>query len=358
MIVIASSKRERTNRAHFVAFLVALFALSAVFLWMIGPFVLSLFFGGLLALIARPVYERLKAHGVGRRTAASISTVMMLLLVLGPLAGFLFLAARQGVAVGKELGELKEFSPGMLTRTLGRLPMARAMGNPEEVNTRIKESIRSAGMAVSGALLEFAKAVPQFLLQMILALVAFFFFLLDGRAFVDFVLSRAVFEADVQDKLRRTFVDMARSTVLAGFAASAAQATVILAAYLILGVPAALVAGAGTFFLAWLPMIGSLPAAAAGVGYLYSQGEMFPMAMMIVFGVLAGVVDNLVRPLVLNGRSGLHPLIGLIAIISAIDMCGILGIFVGPLLAAVLISLLELWPEIAGRFGVEVSDGA
>ena len=60
----------------------------------------------------------------------------------------------------------------------------------------------------------------------------------------------------------------------------------------------------------------------------------------------------------LRGRSGLHPLIGLVAIIAAIDMCGILGIFVGPLLAAVLISLLEIWPEIAGRFGVEVSDGA
>jgi predicted PurR-regulated permease PerM len=57
---------------------------------------------------------------------------------------------------------------------------------------------------------------------------------------------------------------------------------------------------------------------------------MFPMAVMIAFGVLAGVVDNLVRPLVLNGRSGLHPLVGLVAIIAAM---------------------------IAGRFGVEVIDG-
>ena len=64
------------------------------------------------------------------------------------------------------------------------------------------------------------------------------------------------------------------------------------------------------------------------------------------------------RPLGLKGRSDLHPLVGLVAIIAAIDMCGILGIFVGPLLAAVLISLLELWPEIAGRFGVDVIDGS
>jgi predicted PurR-regulated permease PerM len=357
MIVMASSKGERTSRAHFFAFLAALFAVSAMFVWMVAPFALSLFMGGLLALIARPVYERLKSWGAGRKTSASLCTAMMLVLVLGPLAGFLFLAAKQGVAVGRQLGELKDFSPGELTRALGHTRAARALGDPAEINARIKETIRSAGMGFSGALLEFAKGVPQLLLQLVLALVAFYFFLLDGRRFVDFLLSRAAFERDVQDKLRGTFADMARSTVLAGFAAAAAQAAVILAAYLILGVPAALVAGAGTFFLAWLPMIGSFPAAAAGVGWLYAQGEMIPMAVMIGFGVFAGVVDNLVRPLVLKGRSGLHPLVGLVAIIAAIDVCGIMGIFIGPLLAAVLISLLELWPEIAGRFGVEVSDG-
>ena len=79
---------------------------------------------------------------------------------------------------------------------------------------------------------------------------------------------------------------------------------------------------------------------------------------MIGCGVAAGVVDNLVRPLVLKGRGDLHPLIGLVAIIAGIDMFGILGLFVGPLLAAVLISLLELWPEIGARFGVDVTDGA
>lgn len=345
---------ERTKRAHFFAFLAAIFLLSGVFLWMIGPYILSLFLGALLALMGQPLYERLRGRAVGPRTAAALTTILMLLLVLGPLAGFAYTAATQGVAVGRQLAELKEFSPASLTRALGHTRVARALGDPAEVNARIKEGLRSAGASLTAVVLAVARGLPQLLLELALALVAFYFFLIDGRAFVDFVLSRAAFERDVQDKIRLTFSDMARSTVLSSFAAAAAQAALIWIAFLALGVPGAFVAGAGTFFLAWMPLLGSVPAAAAGVAWLYVQDDMARMAVMIGFGVGAGLVDNLVRPLILKGRNDLHPLVGLVAIIAAMDMFGVLGIFVGPLLAAVMISMLEIWPEIAGRFGVEV----
>lgn len=355
MIDGAASAREKTKRAHFYAFMTALFLLSGMFLWMVGPYVLSLFFGGLLALLSSPLYERLRVRRAGPTTAAALTVFLVLALVLGPIAQFSYLAAKQGIEVGRQLSELKDFSPGKLMGSLGQTKLARGLGDPAEVNARVKELLRSAGMTLTAAALSILKGVPQLVLQFLLALVAFFFLLMDGRAFVDFVLSRAAFERDVQKKLRETFAGMARSTVLAGFAAASAQAAIICLAYLALGIPGAFVAGAGTFFLSWLPVIGSLPAAAAGLGWLYSQDETGRMAVMLAFAAAAGGVDNLVRPLVLRGRSGLHPLIGLVAVVSAIDAFGVLGIFVGPLLAAVLISLLELWPDIASRYGVEVN---
>lgn len=357
MPVAAASSHEKTKRAHFYAFLAALFLLSAVFIWMVVPYLLSLFFGGLLALLSTPLYERLRRRGAGPKLAAGLTTFLVLVLFLGPIAEFGYLAVKQGIVVGKQLSELQEFSPGRLTRMLGQTRAARALADPAEVNARVKEALRSGGMSLTAAVLAVAKGVPQLALQLVLSLVAFFFLLMDGRRFVDFILTRAAFERDVQAKLRATFSDMARSTVLAGFAAAGAQAVMIFIAFMALGVPGAFIAGAGTFFLAWLPVVGSMPAAAAGIGWLVSQDEMGRMAVMIGFAVAAGTVDNLVRPLVLKGRSDLHPLLGLVAIVAAIDAFGVLGIFVGPLLAAVLGSLLELWPAIAGRFGVEVNDG-
>jgi len=355
---LVASPREKTKRAHFYAFLAALLLLSGVFLWMVGPYILSLFFGGLLALLSSPLYERARLRGAGPKTAAALTTLLVLVLVLGPIAMFGYLSAKQGVVVGKQLSEVQEFSPGKLSSVLGRTRLARAFGDPSEVNARVKELARTAGMGLTSVALSAVKGVPQLLLQALLSLVAFYFFLIDGRTFVDFMLKRAAFERDVREKLRRTFTDMARSTVLAGFAAAAAQAALICISFLALGVPGAFIAGAGTFFLSWLPVLGSFPAAAAGMGWLYSQDETGRMAVMAAFAVAAGTVDNLVRPLVLKGRSDLHPMLGLVAIITAIDAFGVLGIFVGPLLAAVLVSLLQIWPEIAGRFGVEVNDGS
>lgn len=345
---------ERTKRAHFYVFLAALLLLSAAFLRMIAPYLLSMFFGGLLALMTRPVYDRLRARLPGPRTAAAATLILTLVLVLSPLAGFSYVAGKQAVAVGRQLSDLPEFSPGRLTRALDRTPVGRALGDPEEVKTRLRDGLQAAGTTVTAAVLSAARGVPMMLLQMLMTLIAFYFLLIDGPSFVEFTLSRAALDADVRNKLRRTFTEMARSTVLAGFAAGAAQGTVILAAFLVLGIPGAFVAGAGTFIFAWLPMIGSLPAAAAGVGWLYAQDDMARMGAMIAFGAAAAVADNLVRPLVLKDRGDLHPLVGLVAIVAAVDMFGVLGVFVGPLLAAVLITLLEIWPEIAGRFGVEV----
>ena len=73
---------------------------------------------------------------------------------------------------------------------------------------------------------------------------------------------------------------------------------------------------------------------------------------MVVCGLMAGIVDNVVRAIILQGRSKMHPLVSLVAIFGGIERFGIMGIFLGPILAAVLIALLQLWPTVGQRFGL------
>jgi predicted PurR-regulated permease PerM len=126
----------------------------------------------------------------------------------------------------------------------------------------------------------------------------------------------------------------------------------LLLSYLTLGVPAAFLAAGATFLFAWIPLVGSTPAWLAGAIYLYAQDAMLKAILMVVFGLLTGLVDNFVRPLILKGRSKMHPLVSLVAIFGGIGMFGIMGILLGPILAAVLIALLQSWPEVGQRFGL------
>jgi len=341
-----------SRRAHLVAFLVALLACIVVVVWMAGPYLLPLFLGGTLAMLAYPFFQRLRARRWGPRLAAVSVTSLLLLLFIAPLAGFGVLAARQGIDIGREMAELKEFSPQALTAALSRWELVRAViGEPRAVNAQFKSVIHSAGQLTTAALLKIGRNVPRFLLHSAVALLAFFFFLLDGERFIAWVLALGALDRDVQEQLVASFRDTTVAAVLAGLAAAASQAAIVTVGFIALAVPGAFLAGGVTFIFAWIPMLGTIPASVAGLLYLYVEEAPLRMSLMVGLALLAGTIDNLVRPLVLNGRADMHPLVGFVAIIGGLQMFGLLGVFIGPIAAALLISLLRIWPVIASRSG-------
>lgn len=334
-----------TRQSHRVTFLGVLLACVAAVVWMAAPYLLALFLGGMLAMLSFPVYTWLLRKSWRPFLAASAVTTLLLVLVIAPLTGFSILAVKQGIAIGQELAGLKEFSPKAITTALSRWQLVRTVvGDASHVNAKLKSVIQATGEFTTRAVLKLGQSIPEFLLQLTMTLIAFFFFLLDGERFVRWLLGLGVLDGHVQKQLAGSFRETAISAVLAGLAASGAQAALIAAGFLVLDVPGAFLAGGATFILAWLPLLGSFPASLAGVIYLNMQDEFFKMGVMVGIGVAAGIVDNLVRPWVLKGRADMHPLVGLVAILGGIEMFGILGVFIGPILAALLISLLRIWP--------------
>jgi predicted PurR-regulated permease PerM len=347
-----------TKRAHLVTFLGALLACLLAVLLMVGPFLLSLLLGGTLAMLAYPAYQWLEARNWGPRLAATVVTTLMLLVVFAPLTGFSILAVKQGITIGQNMAELREFSPMAITDFLSRWSLVRTVvGDPEVVNASLKSAIQSAGQLTRATVLKLGEGVPEFLLRLALALTAFFFFLLDGEQFMDWLLGLGVLDRNIQARLIESFRETTISAVLAGLAAAAALAAIIAVGFRLLDVPGAFLAGALTFIFAWIPLLGTAPALLAGLLYLYVQGSSVKMGMMVALGLGASAVDHLVRPMVLKGRAGMHPLVGVVSIISGIQMFGILGVFLGPILAALLLSLLRIWPVIGGRFGMDSTSG-
>jgi predicted PurR-regulated permease PerM len=174
----------------------------------------------------------------------------------------------------------------------------------------------------------------------------------DGKNFCAWLGKRIPFDKNVGERVTASFIDTTVASILATIAAGAAQSVVLFIAYLLLGVPGAYLAGAITFIFSWIPILGSTPVWIVGAIYLYAHDSPIKLILMIILGLIAGLVDNVVRPIVLKGRSDMHPLISLIAIFGGISFFGILGVFLGPILMAVMISLLQAWPEVAVRFGL------
>jgi len=240
----------------------------------------------------------------------------------------------------------------LLDHVSGWTPIETLIGSPDAVETQARRWMQSVGVSATATIVGLAAHLPNLLLQLALASIACFFLLVDGPRLRGWLTDKIPLAADVRGQVVQSFQATAISVIWATLAAAAAQSGVMLLSYLILGVPAAFLAAGATFLFAWIPLVGSSPVWLAGAIYLYTQEALLHAICMVVVGLLTGLVDNIVRSLILQGRSKMHPLVSLVAIFGGIEMFGILGIFLGPILAAVLMTLLQLWPAVGQRFGL------
>jgi predicted PurR-regulated permease PerM len=341
--------QRRTTLVAFLALLSAVLVITGLMVW---PYVLAVTMGGILAVLAQPVWQWLTGHHVPPRVAAAVVVLGVVLVLMAPLAVFVTKAIQQGIAIGQGLAEGGVSLRSLLDHVSGWAPIETLIGSPEAFENQARRWIQSAGTSATATILGLATHLPNLVLQLALASIACFFLLVDGPKLLCWMTDKIPIAADVRVQVVQSFQETAISVIWATLAAAAAQSAVMLLSYLTLGVPAAFLAAGATFLFAWIPLVGSTPVWLAGAIYLYTQDAMLNAILMVGFGLLTGLVDNFVRAMILKGRSKMHPLVSLVAIFGGIEMFGIMGIFLGPILAAVLIALLQSWPEVGQRFGL------
>ncbi|KAF0125361.1 MAG: hypothetical protein FD189_1715 [Elusimicrobia bacterium] len=315
----------------------------SIFTVMVWPYLVTLLMGVLLAILTRPLHEFFAGRGAGPRTAASLSMLIIMLAIIGPLVGFAAAAINQGIALADYLsGERGAgFLASAVDMVLSFKPLRWAVQDPAELQEKGRQFLASSGGALSKVILVQAAALPEMALKIALAILTWFFLLVEGGVFANWLAARVPMEAKLRTRLAASFRATAASTVWATSAAAAAQALVVMAGFWLLDVPGIFLAGGATFIFAWIPILGSMPVCLAGAVYLYFAGSMLALAGMGVVAVIAGLTDNVVRPIVLKGSGDMHPLLALVSIFAGIRMFGILGVIFGPIVAAMLLALLN-----------------
>lgn len=314
---------------------------------------MAVIMGGILALLSYPVFRRIRNRRVNPKIAATLVTLGVVLLVIAPITAFVIQAIKQAIALGESIASNGDFTVRSIFERLAALtPIEAVIGSPEQLERQARGWIQGAGKAATGMILAIAANVPNLLLQLALATLACFFFLIDGKKFIGWMHDKVPLEQNVRTNIVSSFQNTAVSIIWATFAAAATQAAVMFMGFWALDVPAPFLAAGATFIFAWIPIVGSVPVWVAGAIYLYTNGSIPKAVTMVAIGLFTGVIDNFVRPLVLKGRGNMHPLVSLVSIFGGVRLFGMIGVFIGPILAAIVISLLQAWPSVARRFGL------
>lgn len=331
------------------ASLLALLVVSLILVVMIiRPFASALFMGAVLAATFHSWFERLAARLRGHRTlAASLFTVGLVLALVLPTATLGVVVIREATAALDSFHRVlaDEGVPGLIHRVPD--PFRERI---EEAWTRLPSRDRNAEFIfdlerrAASSIPQMVSAGGQIVLQTSLMIIALFFLLLDGsRVIVWLNMVSPLYKNQIRELLVE-FRRVSASVLLGSLATAGAQAAVALIGYLIAHVPNPAFVGLVTFFIALVPILGAGGFSFAVAIYLFLLGHVYASLFLAIWSVLVvGLVDNIVKPLVIKGGIEMHGAIVFFALIGGFAVFGPVGLVLGPLSVTLLLTILRIY---------------
>lgn len=335
-----------TSRIFLVALVIAI---SFLFLKMIRPFLTALLLAGIAASLAQPLYRRMVRVFRGRRRAAAVAVLaLVVLVVLLPLAGLLGLVAAEAVNVGEAAVpwvQDKLSRPDQIETWLRTLPIYEHI-EPyrDDILTRAGQAVGFLSRLLIGSLSAATSGTLNFLFMLGVMLYAMYFFLEQGGKLVDRILWYLPLEDAEERLLLDKFRSVTRATLKGTAVIGVLQGTLAGIAFAVAGLPSALFWGALMVVLSVIPGIGIglvwIPAAIV----LVSGGHTVAGIALAVFcGGIVGSIDNVLRPRLVGQDTKLPDLLILLSTLGGVGMFGMLGLIIGPILAALFVTVWEIY---------------
>jgi predicted PurR-regulated permease PerM len=342
----------RRFRAIFLMILVI--GISLLFFRMIRPFAVALLLAGIFSGLNQPLYRRVMGlTGERRALASGLTLLLFVVLLLGPLAVFLGIVAQQAVHVSESVGpwvlhaqaQLNE--PGGFDRLIEGLPFADMLRPYQtELTERVGTVAASIGTFVVGQLAALTRGTVTFIFLLFVMLYSMFFFMKDGEKLITRILYYLPLSTVDERRMLGKFVSVSRAMVKGTFLIGIVQGALAGLAFWVAGIPSVAFWSTVMAVLSIIPGIGAalvwLP---AGI-YLVSVGETGAgMGVMIWCAVVVGTVDNLMRPWLVGRDTQMPDLMILLGTLGGLAVFGAAGVIVGPIVAALFLTVWELYGE-------------
>jgi len=344
--------REQLFAGFFFA--VFVYLLYQTFL-IFSPFLVPIVWGSVFALTFTPLQLRLARLLGGRETlSAFILTLTLLTVVIVPTVLFGSVLTKQAVGLyGRIAGTLDDGSGPEVIQWLQTSPLGglwdQARPYVEEYDIDLKAMARDNLKAAWGILVSrvthAARSVPRLLLDLIIITMTFFVFLRDGRRIIDRIKDIVPMEREHSEAILATLYDTLSGVVQAMLATAIGQGVLAGLGYWLCDVPFSLVLAVLSGFLSFIPYAVPLVWGSCAI-YLAASGSPGGAIFLSLWGfTVIGSVDNLVRPLVIGERANLSAFLLFFAILGGLSVYGFLGLLLGPVLVAIMVTFLRIYRE-------------
>jgi len=324
---------------------------------LMAPFAEPLAWALIIGIATYPYYRKITGRFPSRpgRTAAVMVAIITFCIIL-PAAGLVLAIAQNAAELYNQSQQAFHFAGRSGISAFSRFPLA----------DHVVSLMNRFGIDISGHAVEVASAVSKFMvnaatgaaaniarfvLTLVMAIFVLYFVYRDGERIVEAGVNR--FAGNTRavrhyiSEISITTSAVAVGTILTCLVQGALAGV----GYFFAGIQAPILCGILTAIAALVPVIGTAIVWVPLAAYLAITGAYLKAALLAAWCIVfVGLADNVIRPLTIGAKSNIPTLAIILGAIGGASVMGLLGLIIGPIVFAVLVTV---WRDVTTRPGIE-----
>ncbi|QLC50309.1 AI-2E family transporter [Methanolobus zinderi] len=325
--------------------LLVLAILSVVLAYALYPYINAFFGAFILYVLLRPLYNLLTSRLKVRPSIAAITMIILsIIIILIPLYVLFTIVVFQAQNALLNIDEITAYAEAV---NIHVLQVSREL-LPVEINLQERLLELATGIAkyfsvmVLDAIQEVGRRAIEFIIMYFLL---FYLFVGENSAFLKDLQRAFPFNEKNTDRLLAEFRLLVQTTMISSGVIAVVQGGILALTFYLLDIEGAVLWGFITAVLSFLPVVGPPIIWIPAVIFQLLQQDYFSAAGVLIGGVILSSVDNFLRPAIQEKVGKIHPLVSLIGVIIGLNLFGLLGIIIGPLLLSYVVLMARMFHE-------------
>jgi predicted PurR-regulated permease PerM len=348
--------QQGSDRLNLRVFSVAFLIIILVNLYLFQGMYHALIFASILAGTFYPLYRSIKEKlKTNPEISASLTTFIICISIVIPLIFIIFQVSKETVSLyenvkaGMDFEKIRYFlfEDGPVANFINRL--ADSFGVEVDLPSlygNLLTKAQSYGGKVFGTINTWLSDTLSFIFSFIIMLLATFTLFVEGERLKIFAFKLSPLPDDQEQMILEKFSQMNYVTLVCNGIGGLIQGILAGIAMWACGFSSIFLWSTVMVILAFIPLLGISIITIPATIYLFAQGQSLSASLFLIFTMtMALVVENWFKPKFMGKRIKVNSLLVLFYIIAGMGTFGMAGIFYGPLLCIIFLTMVDIFQE-------------
>jgi predicted PurR-regulated permease PerM len=309
------------------------------------PFLAALGWAAILVIFFYPMHRWLMQRFTANR-AAVLSTLAVTFLLIVPAILVTTLFVREALAISRGVQNtfVEEHAPMVAKTWVWIAKHVPGLDPDADVIEMLEKGVQKQAGFLAERLGTILRNIAEFIFDLFVMIFAMFYFFRDADSIIRGVRSILPFDAEHRDTMITQARDLISASVTTSLIVAAIQGALGGLGFALVKLPTPIFWGVAMGFFSLVPVVGSgliFVPAALWLGFTGHWGR--ALLLLVICAGVSTVVDNVVRPLLLGGRTELSGLVIFISVVGGVSVFGMLGLVLGPILVATAAGVLAVY---------------